>query len=431
MKILVVGGGGREHALCWALAASPLCDELYCAPGNAGIAQEATCLDVGAEDVDGLVTAARDKAIDFAVVGPEAPLVAGLVDALEAAGIEAFGPTAAAAEIEGSKAFAKELCKKHGIPTGAFQRFTDATDAKGYAAEQPVPLVVKADGLAGGKGVTVCRTHAEAERAIDEALVDRRFGAAGESVIVEEYLDGPEVSAFALVDGQTALMLPAAQDHKLAYDGDTGPNTGGMGAYCPTPLVDEATQELIRSTILQPTVEAMAAEGRAFRGLLYAGLIMTDDGPKVLEYNARFGDPECQVLMMRLMSDLLPALKAARDGVLDQFDLRWFTETAVCVVVAARGYPGTYEKGEAIQGLERVGEIDDVIAFHAGTKADPDGTIRSNGGRVLSVTALGGSLEEARERAYAAIDRIDWPGGFCRRDIGWRAVDRETIATED
>ncbi|MBK1698666.1 phosphoribosylamine--glycine ligase [Rhodovibrio salinarum] len=431
MKILVVGGGGREHALCWALAASPLCDELYCAPGNAGIAEEATCLEIAADDVDALVKAASDKAVDLVVVGPEAPLVAGLVDALEAAGIRAFGPSKAAAELEGSKAFAKYLCDQHGIPTAAFQRFTDPAEAKAYVASQPLPIVVKADGLAAGKGVTVCQSHAEAERAIEEALVDKRFGAAGDSVIVEECLTGQEVSAFALVDGDTALMLPCAQDHKAAYDGDTGPNTGGMGAYSPTPLVDEATAEVIQSTILQPTVDAMKAEGRPFKGLLYAGLMMTPDGPKVLEYNVRFGDPECQVLMMRLMSDLLPALLAACDGVLDSFDMRWFAETAVSVVLAARGYPGSYEKGEAIGGLEALKELDDVIAFHAGTKADGDGTVRSNGGRVLTMTALGGSIEEARQRAYTAIDQIDWPGGFCRRDIGWHALGKLTIETED
>ncbi|MDZ7712538.1 MAG: phosphoribosylamine--glycine ligase [Rhodovibrio sp.] len=431
MKILVVGGGGREHALCWAIAASPLCDELYCAPGNAGIAAEATCLEVAAEDVDELVTAATEKAVDLVVVGPEAPLVAGLVDRLEDAGIKAFGPSKAAAELEGSKAFAKELCAKHGIPTAAFERFTDPQAAKAYVADQPLPIVVKADGLASGKGVTVCQTHGEAERAIDEALVDKRFGAAGESVIVEQCLSGQEVSAFALVDGDTALMLPCAQDHKPAYDGDTGPNTGGMGAYSPTPLVDEKTAELIHSTILQPTVEAMKAEGRPFKGLLYAGLMMTPDGPQVLEYNVRFGDPECQVLVMRLMSDLLPALMAACDGVLDSFDMRWFAETAVSVVMAARGYPGAYEKGEAIGGLDALEGQDDLVVFHAGTKADADGTVRSAGGRVLTVTALGGSIEEARERAYTAIDRIDWPGGFCRRDIGWRALGKATIETED
>jgi phosphoribosylamine--glycine ligase len=431
MKILVVGGGGREHALCWALAASPLCDALYCAPGNAGIAEEATCLDVAAEDIDALVQAATDKAVDLVVVGPEAPLVAGLVDALEHAGIKVFGPSKAAAELEGSKAFAKELCAKHGIPTPAFERFDDADKAKAYAADQPLPIVVKADGLASGKGVTVCQTHGQAERAIEEALVDKRFGAAGETVIVETCVTGQEVSAFALVDGETALMLPCAQDHKPAYDGDTGPNTGGMGAYSPTPLVDEKTAELIHATILQPTVEAMKAEGRPFKGLLYAGLMMTPDGPQVLEYNVRFGDPECQVLMMRLMSDLLPALMAACDGVLDSFDMRWFAETAVSVVMAARGYPGSYETGEAIGGLDALKDQDDLVVFHAGTQADADGTVRSAGGRVLTVTALGGTLEEARERAYTAIDRIDWPGGFCRRDIGWRALGKATIETED
>ena len=431
MKILVVGGGGREHALCWALAGSPLADELYCAPGNAGIAQEATCVEIAAEDLDGLVAFACERALDLVVVGPEAPLVAGLVDRLQDAGIKAFGPTAAAAELEGSKAFMKELCSKHGIPTAAYQRFQDAADAKAYAHELGAPLVVKADGLAAGKGVTVCQTVAEAERAIDAALVQRAFGTAGDTVVIEEFLEGEEVSAFALVDGETALMLPAAQDHKCAYDGDTGPNTGGMGAYSPTPALSDADLERVRAEIVQPTVDAMAAEGRPFQGLLYAGLIRTADGFQLLEYNVRFGDPECQVLLMRLMSDLLPALVAACDGVLASFDLRWYAETAVSVVMATRGYPGAYEKGEAIGGLDGAAETQDVMVFHAGTKADPDGTVRANGGRVLSVTALGNSIEEARERCYAAIDRIDWPGGFCRRDIGWRALGREIIPSED
>jgi phosphoribosylamine--glycine ligase len=431
MKILVVGGGGREHALCWALAGSPLTDELYCAPGNAGIAREATCVDLAADDLDGLVAFARDKALDLVVVGPEAPLVAGLVDRLEHAGIKAFGPRADAAELEGSKGFMKDLCAKHGIPTPAYQRFTDADDAKGYARSIGAPLVVKADGLAAGKGVTICATLAEAERAIEAALVQDAFGAAGRSVVIEAFVDGEEASAFALVDGKTALMLPGCQDHKRAYDGDTGPNTGGMGAYSPAPVLTDAGLERVRAEILQPTVDAMAAEGRPFTGVLYAGLIRDGDRWQVLEYNVRFGDPECQVLLLRLMSDLLPALVAACDGVLESFDLRWYAETAVSVVLATRGYPGAYEKGEAIEGLDEAAAIDDVLLFHAGTKADADGTVRANGGRVLSVTALGNSVEEARERAYTAVDRIRWPGGFCRRDIGWRAIGRDIIPSED
>jgi phosphoribosylamine--glycine ligase len=431
MKILVVGGGGREHALCWALAGSPLTDELYCAPGNAGIAREATCVDLAADDLDGLVDFARDKALDLVVVGPEAPLVAGLVDRLQDAGIKVFGPRAAAAELEGSKGFMKDLCAKHGIPTPAYQRFTDAEDAKGYARSIGAPLVVKADGLAAGKGVSVCETLAEAERAIEAALVQDAFGAAGRSVVIEAFVDGEEASAFALVDGKTALMLPGCQDHKRAYDGDTGPNTGGMGAYSPAPVLTDAELARVRTEILQPTVDAMAAEGRPFQGVLYAGLIRDGDRWQVLEYNVRFGDPECQVLLMRLMSDLLPALVAACDGVLESFDLRWYAETAVSVVLAARGYPGAYDKGEAIGGLDAAAAMDDVLLFHAGTRADADGTVRSAGGRVLSVTALGNSVEEARERAYTAVDRIDWPGGFCRRDIGWRAIGREIIPSED
>ena len=424
MRILVVGGGGREHSLCWAIAASPLCDRLYCAPGNAGIAREATCVPIGAEDVDALVAFARDEAIDFVVVGPEAPLVLGLADRLDEAGIKVFGPSAAAAELEGSKGFMKDLCAKYGIPTAAYARFTDAADAKAYLRQHGAPIVVKADGLAAGKGVTVAATLAEAEAAVDAALLDGAFGQAGAEVVIEECLVGEEASIFALVDGATALPLASAQDHKQVGDGDTGPNTGGMGAYSPAPIVTEDLAQRAMDEVLQPTVHAMREEGRPYQGVLYGGLMITEEGPKLLEYNVRFGDPECQVLMARLKSDILPALIATSDGVLESFDLRWHDEAALVVVLAAKGYPDAYEKGTAIRGIEAAEEDESVVVFHAGTKAGEDGAILANGGRVLGVTALGATVGEAQTRAYAAVDRIDWPGGFCRRDIGWRAADK-------
>jgi phosphoribosylamine--glycine ligase len=423
MRILVVGAGGREHALCWTIAASPLCEELYCAPGNAGIAQDATCLPVGAEDLDGLVALARDKRIDYVVVGPEGPLAAGLVDRLAEAGIKAFGPSAAAAALEGSKGFMKDLCAKYEIPTAKYRRFTEAGAAKAYIRQEGAPIVVKADGLAAGKGVTVAMTVAEAEAAVDAAMEGDAFGTAGRELVIEECLDGEEASFFALVDGETALPLATAQDHKRVGDGDTGPNTGGMGAYSPAPVLSEARCREVMERIILPTVRGMKAEGRPYKGVLYAGLMVAPDGTiRLLEYNVRFGDPECQVLMMRLMSDLLPALIATTDGVLSSFDLRWYDEAALVVVMAAKGYPGAYEKGSAIRGLSDVAQNDDVMVFHAGTEAGPNGEILAAGGRVLGVTAIAPAIAEAQARAYRAVDRIDWPEGFCRRDIGWRAV---------
>jgi len=422
MRILVVGGGGREHALCWAIAASPLCDQLYCAPGNAGIAREATCVPIGAEDVDALVAFAREEAIDFVVVGPEAPLVLGLADRLTEAGIKVFGPSAKAAALEGSKGFMKDLCAKYGIPSAAYGRFTDAGAAKAYLRAEGAPIVVKADGLAAGKGVTVAETVAEAEGAVDAALIEGAFGDAGAEVVIEECLVGEEASVFALVDGKTTLMLASAQDHKQVGDGDTGPNTGGMGAYSPAPIVTEDLARRVMDEILQPTVHAMREEGRPYKGVLYGGLMITAEGPKLLEYNVRFGDPECQALMARLKSDLLPALIATSDGLLESFDLRWYEETALVVVLAAKGYPGTYEKGTVIGGIEAAESDEAVTVFHAGTKRGEDGALLANGGRVLGVTALGANVAEAQQHAYAAVDRIDWPEGFCRRDIGWRAA---------
>ena len=417
MKVLVVGSGGREHALCWAIAASPLCDALFCAPGNAGIAAVADCVAIAADDIDGLVGFCTDNAIDFVVVGPEAPLVMGLVDRLEAAGIKAFGPSSAAAELEGSKAFMKDLCARHGIPTAAYARFTDADAAKAHIAAQGAPIVVKADGLAAGKGVVVAATEEAALAAVDAALVEQAFGAAGAEVIIEECMTGPEVSVFVLADGQSVLPLAAAQDHKRAFDNDQGPNTGGMGAFSPSPLMDEALLAQVMDEIIGPTVRAMAAEGRPYKGVLYAGLMLTAEGPKLLEYNVRFGDPECQVLMARLKSDLLPALIASSDEVLGTIDLRWHEHAAVCVVLATEGYPGAYRKGDPIGGLDTAGAADAVTIFHAGTRLGPDGEILANGGRVLGVTATGDDLQSARRAAYGAVDRIDWPGGFCRRDI--------------
>ena len=423
MKILVVGSGGREHALCWAIAASPLCDALYCAPGNAGIAEEADCVEIAADDLDALVEFARGHSIDLVVIGPEAPLVDGLADRLEAAGIAAFGPSAKAAALEGSKGFMKDIAAKYGIPTAAYGRFSDAEAARAYIRAEGAPIVVKADGLAAGKGVTVAQSVEEALRAVDEAMAQRRFGAAGDAIIVEECLRGEEVSFFALVDGEHTLALASAQDHKAVGEGDTGPNTGGMGAYSPAPIMTEALAAEVMETIIAPTVSGMAAEGKPFKGVLFAGLMITEAGPYLLEYNTRFGDPECQVLMARMKSDILPALIATCDGVLNNFDLQWYDASALCVVMAAKGYPGAYTRGSEIRGLDAAAECEGVTVFHAGT-VGANGRVLSNGGRVLGVTALGDDIAAAQARAYAAVDRIDWPEGFARRDIGWRAIAR-------
>ncbi|MEM7652830.1 MAG: phosphoribosylamine--glycine ligase [Pseudomonadota bacterium] len=351
MKILVVGGGGREHALFWAISASPLTEALYCAPGNAGIADVAECIDIPVTDLDGLVSFAQTQTIDLVVVGPEGPLVAGLVDRLQAVGIRAFGPTAAAAALEGSKAFMKDLCAKHGIPTAGYGVFSAPDEAKTFIQQHGAPIVVKADGLAAGKGVIIAETVQDAESAVDDMLSGNAFGGAGATVVIEEFLTGEEVSFFAIVDGKTALPLASAQDHKAAYDGDTGPNTGGMGAYSPAPVMSEAMQARVMQEIIVPTVEAMAAEGTPFKGVLFAGLMIDDSGPKLLEFNVRFGDPECQVLMMRLMSDIVPVLQGACVGVLDHVTVRWLEDAALCVVMAAQGYPGSYQSGTVIGGV--------------------------------------------------------------------------------
>jgi phosphoribosylamine--glycine ligase len=420
MNVLLIGSGGREHALAWALAASPLLDKLYAAPGNPGIAAHADCVALSVADHAAVAGFCREHRIGLVVVGPEAPLVAGLADDLAAAGIEVFGPSRAAAQLEGSKGFTKDLCRDLGIPTAAYGRFRDAVAAKAYLAHQRMPIVVKADGLAAGKGVVIAATRAEAEAAID-ACFSGVFGDAGSEVVVEEFLEGEEASFFALVDGRAALPLVSAQDHKRVGDGDTGPNTGGMGAYSPAPVMTPEVTRRTMTEIIQPTVAGMASRGMPFKGVLFAGLMITPAGPKLIEYNVRFGDPECQALMLRLKSDLLPALLATCDGTLSHFDLRWHDDAALAVVMAAKGYPGTSEKGSEIRGLDLAGTGGGVEIFHAGTRLD--GTrLLADGGRVLTVAARGRDVAEAQRRAYTAVDRIDWPGGFCRRDIGWRAV---------
>ncbi len=422
MRVLVVGGGGREHALCWVIAASPLCDALYCAPGNAGIAQDAQCVPIAADDVEGLLRFASENTIDFVVVGPEAALVLGLVDQLTEVGIKAFGPSAAAAKLEGSKGFMKDLCAKYGIPTAAYGRFTDAAKAKAFIREKGGALVVKTDGLAAGKGVLICDTPEEAQAAVDTMMAEKAFGAAGNEIVVEEFLDGEEASFFALCDGENALALASAQDHKRVGEGDTGPNTGGMGAYSPAPVVTPEMEARIMDSIIAPTVAGMKAEGAPYKGVLFAGLMITPGvEPQLLEFNVRFGDPECQVLVPRLKSDLLTAMVATSGGQLGHLDLRWSEQTALTVVMAAKGYPGSYEKGSEIVGLEAAGSREGVIVFHAGTKAE-NGKILASGGRVLGVTALGTDVGEAKARAYGAVDAIQWEEGFCRRDIGWRVA---------
>jgi phosphoribosylamine---glycine ligase len=422
MNILLLGSGGREHALAWKMAASPLTDRLYCAPGNAGIANEAECVALDPADHAAVIAFCKDKQIDFVVVGPEAPLCAGIVDDLELAGIKAFGPSKAAAQLEGSKGFTKDICRANNIPTAAYERFTMPEPAKDYVRKHGAPIVVKADGLAAGKGVVVAETVEQALQAID-MMFEGGLGAAGAEVVVEEFLEGEEASFFALCDGTTAIPLASAQDHKRVLDGDKGPNTGGMGAYSPAPVMTPEMTARTMSEIIEPTLRAMATMGAPFKGVLFAGLMITRDGPKLIEYNVRFGDPETQVLMLRLKSDLVPALLASRDGVLKSFDLRWYDDAALTVVMAANGYPGDYTKGSVIEGLDAAAGVEGVEIFHAGTKRDGD-RILANGGRVLNVCATGYTIAEAQKRAYAAVDLIRWPDGFCRRDIGWRAISK-------
>jgi len=419
MNVLLIGSGGREHALAWKMAASPMLTRLFAAPGNPGIAKEAECVALDTSDHAAIDAFCREKAIDLVVVGPEAPLVAGLADALGAAGIRVFGPSKAAARLEGSKGFTKDLCAHYGIPTAAYGRFGDAEDAKAYVAKVGAPIVVKADGLAAGKGVTVAMSEGEALSAID-ACFEGAFGSAGAEVVVEEYLEGEEASFFCLCDGATALPFGTAQDHKRVGEGDTGPNTGGMGAYSPAPAMTPAMIERTMREIIEPTMRGMAEMGAPFSGVLYAGLMLTADGPKLIEYNVRFGDPECQVLMPRLKDDILILMQAAADGQLGHMSVRWLDDAALTVVMAAKGYPASPEKGAPVSGLEEA-EAKGAIVFQAGT-AEKDGRLVAAGGRVLDVTALGVTVAEAQRKVYAAVDRIGFPGGFCRRDIGWRAI---------
>lgn len=423
MNVLVIGSGGREHALCWKLAQSDQLDTLYCAPGNGGIADVASCVSLNVDDHDAVIAFCREQDIRLVVVGPEQPLVDGIADSLRAAQIRVFGPSQAAAELEGSKGFMKDLCAKYDIPTAAYARFTDAEAAKVYVRQQGAPIVVKTDGLAAGKGVTVAMTEQEAIDAIDANFAGR-FGDAGLELVIEEFMQGEEASFFALTDGKTALAMVTAQDHKAVGDGDTGPNTGGMGAYSPAPVMTDALCQQVMTDIIQPTIDAFNAEGIPYQGVLYAGLMITETGPRLIEYNIRFGDPECQVLMTRMKSDLLPVLVALADGDLGDNTLEWHDQVALVVVMAAQGYPGSYEKNTVIEGIADANAVAGVTVLHAGTKAE-DGRILATGGRVLGVTATGATVSEAQARAYQGVDRITWPEGFCRRDIGWRAVERE------
>ncbi|WP_342724319.1 phosphoribosylamine--glycine ligase [Bradyrhizobium sp. B097] len=423
MNILLLGSGGREHALAWKIAASPLVTKLWCAPGNAGIAREAECIALDVADHAAVIEFCQRNAVDLVVVGPETPLAVGIVDDLAAVGIKAFGPSKQAAQLEGSKGFTKDLCSEFNIPTGAYRRFDNAKDAVAYVRAQGAPIVVKADGLAAGKGVVVAQTLPEAEAAI-AMMFEGAFGSAGAEVVIEEFLSGREISFFALCDGETAIPLASAQDHKRVFDHDKGPNTGGMGAYSPTPFVTSEVHDQIMANIILPTVAGMKRRGTPFKGVLYAGVMLTAQGPKLFEYNVRFGDPECQVLMLRMMSDIVPAFLASIDGQLKNFDLRWYPDPALTVVMAAKGYPGDYIKGTRIDGLDDAAKVEGVEIFHAGTVAK-DGAILANGGRVLNVCGMGTTVTEARDRAYQAVDRIKWPEGFCRRDIAWQAVEQE------
>ncbi|CAH1649150.1 phosphoribosylamine--glycine ligase [Hyphomicrobiales bacterium] len=423
MNILLIGSGGREHALAWKISASPLCDRLFTAPGNPGTAQCGENVALDTTDHAAVIAFCDAQAIDLVVVGPEAPLVAGLVDDLTAAGIRAFGPTKAAAQLEGSKAFTKELCVEADIPTAAFARFTDEAAARAYVAEKGAPIVIKADGLAAGKGVVVAMSLVEANEAL-AMMFAGGLGDAGAEVVIEECLVGEEASFFALSDGTHVVALASAQDHKRAFDGDEGPNTGGMGAYSPAPVLTPALEAEVMERIIRPTVAAMKARGTPYKGVLYAGLMLTADGPKLIEYNARFGDPECQVLMPRMKTDLVAALLATVDEELGSFDVRWWDDAALTVVMAANGYPGAYQRGSEIGGIEAADAIENVIVFHAGTAQDGPRYL-ANGGRVLNITGLGPSITEAQRLAYKAVAAIDWPEGFCRGDIGWRVVGRD------
>lgn len=422
MKVLVIGGGGREHAICWKLAQSPRVKELYCAPGNAGIAEIARCVDIGVMDFEKMTEFAKQEAFDLVVVGPDDPLAAGLVDALEAAGLRAFGPRKNAAILEGSKAFSKDLMKKYGIPTAAYETFDTPEAALEYLETAPVPVVLKADGLALGKGVLICNTREEAREGVKTLMLDKQFGSAGDRIVVEEFMTGREVSVLSFVDGKTIRIMTSAQDHKRAKDGDQGLNTGGMGTFSPSPFYTPEVDAFCRERIYQPTVDAMAAEGREFKGIIFFGLMLTADGPKVLEYNARFGDPETQVVLPRMKNDIVDVFEACVDGTLDQVELDFEDNAAVCVVLASAGYPEHYEKGYRIEGLEKFKDKDGYYVFHAGSKFDAEGNIVTNGGRVLGVTAKGKDLKEARANAYKAAEWVEFGNKYMRGDIG-KAID--------
>jgi phosphoribosylamine--glycine ligase len=422
MNVLLIGSGGREHALAWKLAQSPLLGRLYVAPGNPGIEKHAFCVDLDPMNAEAILAFCHDRNIEFVVFGPEAPLVAGVGDRVREAGLLVFGPSQAAAQLEGSKGFTKDLCARYGIPTGAYRRFSNAAEARAYVDAEGAPIVVKADGLAAGKGVTVAMSVDEAKAAIDDCF-SGSFGAAGAEVVIEAFLEGEEASFFVLCDGSTALALTSAQDHKRVGDGDTGPNTGGMGAYSPAPVMTEAVVERTMAEIIEPTIRGMAEMGHPFQGVFFAGLMITAKGPELIEYNVRFGDPECQVLMMRLKSDLLALLLATAKGTLSGVTAEWTEDAALTVVMASKGYPGSYAKGSSITALPE--DTDTLRVFHAGT-ALTEGGLVATGGRVLNVTGMGTSVAAARERAYAGVDAVRWENGFCRRDIGWRAIARET-----
>ncbi len=425
MNILVIGSGGREHSLTWKIAQSEQVDELYVAPGNGGMVDIASCVDINVGDHDAVVDFCREKDISFVVIGPEAPLVDGLSDRLAKEGILTFGPSADAAILEGSKGFTKDLCAKYSIPTAAYGRFENAAEAKSFVNEKGAPIVIKADGLAAGKGVIIAETILDAETAIDE-MFDGRFGNAGAEIVVEEFLEGEEASFFAISDGETIVPMVGSQDHKRAFDNDEGPNTGGMGAYSPAPVFTSEIEAQTMKQMLEPTVKALAERGAPYCGVLYAGLMINEDGPKLIEYNARFGDPECQVMMRRMKSDIVPILYAAAKGDLEGHKFEWHDDAAALIVLAAKGYPEAYEKGSSIKGVEQANDVTGVEIFHAGTKIDND-QLTANGGRVLNVTATGATGKEAIDRAYKAVKLIDWPDGFYRNDIGWRMLEREDV----
>ena len=422
MKVLVVGSGGREHAICTSVAKSKRVDKIYCAPGNAGIAALAECVPIGAMEFDKLVAFAKEKEIDFTIVGMDDPLVGGIVDVFEAEGLKVFGPRKNAAILEGSKAFSKDLMKKYNIPTAAYENFTSAEDAIAYLETAKMPIVLKADGLALGKGVLICNTIEEAKAGVKEIMEDKKFGTAGNTMVIEEFMTGREISVLSFVDGKTIKTMSSAQDHKRAKDGDKGLNTGGMGNFSPSPFYTKEVDEFCKKYIYQPTVDAMAAEGRPFTGVIFFGLMLTEDGPKVLEYNARFGDPEAQVVLPRMKNDVIDVMEACVEGRLDQIDLQFEDNAAVCVVLASDGYPVSYEKGFEIKGLENFEGKDDYFCFHAGTKFDENGKIVTNGGRVLGITATGKDLKEARAKAYEATEWVDFANKYMRHDIG-KAID--------